>query len=197
MPEFSPQLQEQFCQALAEHLERLIQASRGRAFCLFTSYKTLDRVHELLASKLEYPTLRQGEAPRPELLRRFTAKPGSVLFATRSFWEGVDVAGSALSLVAIDKMPFSAPDDPVIQARVERMKREGKDWFNDLMLPQATLQLKQGFGRLIRSASDRGVVAILDSRIIRKGYGRRVVDALPPARRTDKIEVVDQFFAAD
>ncbi|HEY8284060.1 MAG TPA: ATP-dependent DNA helicase [Chloroflexota bacterium] len=196
MPEFSPQLHEQFCQALAEHLERLIQASRGRAFCLFTSYKTLDRVHEMLAPKLEYPSMRQGEAPRPELLRRFTAKPGSVLFATRSFWEGVDVAGSALSLVAIDKMPFSAPDDPVIQARVERMKREGKDWFNDLMLPQATLQLKQGFGRLIRSASDRGVVAILDSRIIRKGYGRRVVEALPPARRTDKIEVVDQFFAA-
>jgi len=195
MPEFSLQGQEQFCQALAVHMERLIQASHGRAFCLFTSYKTLDRVHELLAPKLEFPTMRQGEAPRPELLRRFTAQPGSVLFATRSFWEGVDVAGSALSLVAIDKMPFSAPDDPVIQARVERMKREGQDWFNDLMLPQATLQLKQGFGRLIRSASDRGVVAILDSRIIRKGYGRRVVNALPPARRTDKIEVVDQFFA--
>ncbi|MGH2344092.1 MAG: ATP-dependent DNA helicase [Chloroflexota bacterium] len=197
MPEFSPQAHDEFSRALADHLQWLITASRGRAFCLFTSYKTLDRVHELLAPRLEFPTLRQGDAPRPELLRRFTARPGSVLFATRSFWEGVDVAGSALSLVAIDKMPFSAPDDPIVQARVERLKREGKDWFNDLMLPQATLQLKQGFGRLIRSATDRGVVAILDSRIIRKGYGRRVVDALPPARRTDRIEVVEEFFAAE
>jgi Rad3-related DNA helicase len=128
-------------------------------------------------------------------LRRFRHEPGSVLFATRSFWEGVDVVGDALSLVAIDKMPFSAPDDPVVQARVERMKREGKDWFNDLMLPQATLQLKQGFGRLIRSREDRGVVAILDSRLIRKPYGRQVLGALPDARRTDKIEVVERFFA--
>lgn len=197
MPEFSPAAHDAFSQALADHLKRLIEASRGRAFCLFTSYRTLDRVYELLAPRLDYPTLRQGDAPRPELLRRFTARPGSVLFATRSFWEGVDVAGSALSLVAIDKMPFSAPDDPIVQARVERLKREGQDWFNDLMLPQATLQLKQGFGRLIRSATDRGVVAILDSRIIRKGYGRRVVDALPPARRTDRIEVVEEFFAAE
>lgn len=197
MPEFSLHNQEEFCQAIAAHLQRLVQASRGRAFCLFTSYRTLDRVYAILEPKLSFPTLRQGEAPRPELLRRFVAQPGSVLFATRSFWEGVDVAGSALSLVVIDKMPFSAPDDPIIQARVERMKREGKDWFNDLMLPQATLQLKQGFGRLIRTATDRGVVAILDSRIIRKGYGRRVVEALPPARRTDRIEVVEQFFAAE
>ncbi len=197
MPEFSPQAHEDFSKALADHLERLIQASQGRAFCLFTSYKTLDRVHELLAPRLEYPTLRQGDLPRPELLRRFSANSGSVLFATRSFWEGVDVVGSALSLVAIDKMPFSAPDDPVIQARVERLKAEGKDWFNELMLPQATLQLKQGFGRLIRSSTDRGVVAILDSRIIRKGYGRQVVAALPPARRTDRIEVVEEFFAAE
>jgi ATP-dependent DNA helicase DinG len=92
-------------------------------------------------------------------------------------------------------MPFSAPDDPVVQARVDRMKREGQDWFNDLMLPAATLQLKQGFGRLIRSTSDRGVVAILDSRLIRKGYGRQVLAALPPARKTDRIEEVERFFA--
>ena len=111
-------------------------ASRGRAFCLFTSYRTLERVYGLLAADLPFPALRQGDAPRPELLRRFMAQPGSVLFATRSFWEGVDVVGESLSLVAIDKMPFSAPDDPVVQARVERMKREGQDWFNDLMLPR-------------------------------------------------------------
>jgi len=195
MPEFSPALHDDYAKALAAHLERLIAASRGRAFCLFTSYKTLDRVHELLAPKLGYPVLRQGEAPRPELIRRFRAQPGSVLFATRSFWEGVDVVGEALSLVAIDKMPFSAPDDPVVQARVERMKAECKDWFNDLMLPQATLQLKQGFGRLIRSSEDRGVVAILDSRLIRKSYGRQVIAALPPARRTDRLETVEEFFA--
>lgn len=195
MPEFSMDRQEQYCQALAQHLDRLLAASRGRAFCLFTSYRTLDRVHALLAPTLGFPSLRQGEAPRPELLRRFRSTDACVLFATRSFWEGVDVVGEALSLVAIDKMPFSAPDEPVVQARVERMKREGQDWFNDLMLPAATLQLKQGFGRLIRSTADRGVVAILDSRLIRKGYGRQVLAALPPARRTDRIEVVEAFFA--
>ncbi|HWE63337.1 MAG TPA: ATP-dependent DNA helicase [Chloroflexota bacterium] len=194
MPEFSLYNQDEWAQGLAAHLQRLLAASRGRAFCLFTSYRTLERVYSLLAADLPFPALRQGEAPRPELLRRFKAQPGSVLFATRSFWEGVDVVGEALSLVAIDKMPFSAPDDPVVQARVERMKREGQDWFNDLMLPQATLLLKQGFGRLIRSNQDRGVVAILDSRLIRKGYGRQVINALPPARRTDKLDVVEQFF---
>ena len=197
MPEFSLYNQDAWSEALAEHLKRLIAASRGRAFCLFTSYRTLERVHGLVAPTLDFPTLRQGDAPRPELLRRFKAQPGSVLFATRSFWEGVDVVGDALSLVVIDKMPFSAPDDPVVQARVERMKHEGQDWFNGLMLPEATLQLKQGFGRLIRGASDRGVVAILDSRLIRKPYGRLVINALPPARRTDKIEVVEQFFAEE
>jgi Rad3-related DNA helicase len=195
MPEFSLHNQDEYAKALCTHLEQLVAASRGRAFCLFTSYKTLDRVFELLAPRLKYPVLRQGDAPRPELLRRFRQNQGSVMFATRSFWEGVDVVGDALSLVAIDKMPFSAPDDPIVQARVERMKQEGKDWFNDLMLPQATLQLKQGFGRLIRSKEDRGVVAILDSRLIRKPYGRLVLGALPDARRTDKIEVVERFFA--
>ena len=197
MPEFSPQQQEAYIIALAEHIERLVAASRGRAFCLFTSYKMLDAVYDLLAARLPFPTLRQGAAPRPELLKRFVARPGSVLFATRSFWEGVDVVGSTLSMVIIDKMPFSAPDEPVVQARVARLKAEGKDWFNDLMLPQATLQLKQGFGRLIRSAADRGVVAILDSRLVRKGYGRQVLAALPPARRTDRIEVVEAFFSAE
>jgi Rad3-related DNA helicase len=195
MPEFTLHQQDAWSQALALHLRRLLNASQGRAFCLFTSYRTLDRVYALLAPDLPFPTLRQGEAPRPELLRRFRTRDSSVLFATRSFWEGVDVVGDALSLVAIDKMPFSAPDDPVVQARVERMKRDGQDWFQDLMLPQATLQLKQGFGRLIRSVEDRGVVAILDSRLIRKSYGRGVIAALPPARRTDRIEVVEQFFS--
>ena len=197
MPEFSPLQQDIYIIALAEHIERLVSASRGRAFCLFTSYKMLDAVYDLLAARLPFPTLRQGAAPRPELLKRFVARPGSVLFATRSFWEGVDVVGSTLSLVIIDKMPFSAPDEPVVQARVARLKADGKDWFNDLMLPQATLQLKQGFGRLIRSAADRGGVAILDSRLARKGYGRQVLAALPPARRTDRIEVVEAFFSAD
>ena len=197
MPEFSLHNQEDYAKALSTHLERLVIASRGRAFCLFTSYKTLDRVFALLGSRLDFPVLRQGDAPRPELLRRFRQERGSVLFATRSFWEGVDVVGDALSLVAIDKMPFSAPDDPIVQARVERMKQEGKDWFNDMMLPQATLQLKQGFGRLIRSRDDRGVVAILDSRLIKKPYGRIVLGALPDARRTDRIEVVEQFFATE
>jgi len=197
MPEFAINRPDEYAEALASHLDRLLAASRGRAFCLFTSYRTLDRVWSLLAPSLPFPTLRQGDAPRPELLRRFKAKPGSVLFATRSFWEGVDVVGEGLSLVAIDKLPFSSPDEPVVQARVARMKRAEQDWFGDLMLPQATLQLKQGFGRLIRSPNDRGVVAILDSRILRKSYGRQVLAALPPARRTDRIEVVEAFFQSE
>ena len=117
-----------------------------------------------------------------------------MLFATSSFWEGVDVPGDALSCVIIDRLPFAVPDDPVVQAFVERLKMQGRDWFREYTLPEAILRLKQGFGRLIRTASDRGVVAILDSRLLSKGYGRQIIKALPPCGRADSIEAVEDWF---
>ncbi len=195
LPEFSRSATPEYVSALAAEMERLVRASRGRAFLLFTSYRTLNDVHAALCDRLPFTVLKQGEAPRAELLRCFRQDGAAVLFGTKSFWEGVDVVGEALSLVAIDRMPFSVPDDPVVAARVDKMKQEGGDWFNDLMLPAAVLQLKQGFGRLIRSRSDRGVVAILDSRLVRKSYGRTVIRALPPARVAWQPEAVEAFFA--
>jgi len=194
LPEFRGAATPDYTAALCAEIERLVRASGGRAFLLFTSYRGLEDAYAALAARLPYTVLKQGEAPRGELLRRFRADGAAVLFGTRSFWEGVDVVGDALSLVVIDRMPFTVPDDPVISTRVERMKREGQDWFNDLMLPTATLQLKQGVGRLIRSRADRGVVAILDSRLAHRSYGVRVIRALPPARLVRHIAEVESFF---
>src|SRR5947209_6102605 len=143
---------------------------------------------------LDYPLLRQGDMSRLELTRKFREEEGAVLFGLKSFWEGVDIAGEALSLVVIDKLPFDPPDDPVHEARVQRMRERGEDWFNSFVLPQAVLRLKQGLGRLLRTHEDRGVMAILDTRLHKKGYGRRVLDALPPARRTHDIADVERFF---
>ncbi len=197
LPEFRTAATPAYTEALCDELERLVRASGGRAFLLFTSYRGLEEAYTQLCERLPYPLLKQGELPRAELLRRFRAEGDTVLFATKSFWEGVDVVGEALSLVVIDRVPFGVPDDPIIATRVARLKREEGDWFNDLMLPTAILQLKQGFGRLIRSGRDRGVVALLDSRIAHKGYGRRIVEALPPARLVHHIEQVEEFFAAE
>jgi ATP-dependent DNA helicase DinG len=194
LPEFRGAATPEYTAALCAEIERLVRASGGRAFLLFTSYRGLEDAYAALATRLPYTVLKQGEAPRGELLRRFRADGAAVLFGTRSFWEGVDVVGDALSLVVIDRMPFTVPDDPVVSTRVERMKREGQDWFNDLMLPAATLQLKQGVGRLIRSRADRGVVAILDSRLAHRSYGVRVIRALPPARLARRIAEVESFF---
>src|ERR671936_350466 len=194
LPEFRGAATPEYTAAICAEIERLVRASGGRAFLLFTSYRGLEDAYAALAARLPYTVLRQGEAPRGELLRRFRADGAAVLFGTRSFWEGVDVVGDALSLVVIDRMPFTVPDDPVVSTRVERMKREGQDWFNDLMLPTAILQLKQGVGRLIRSRADRGVVSILDSRLAHRSYGARVIRALPPARLVRRIAEVESFF---
>jgi Rad3-related DNA helicase len=139
--------------------------------------------------------LRQGdEMSRAEMTRRFRTEEGSVLFGLKSFWEGVDIAGDALSLVVIDKLPFGTPDDPVHEARVNQMKANGENWFGSYVLPQVVLLLKQGVGRLLRTSEDRGVMAILDTRLLTKGYGREVINALPPARRIMNINDVESFF---
>ncbi len=188
-----------YLEEIGEQMRLLVEASRGRAFLLFSSRRALDVVYDRIGLELEsrgYATLTQGrDFGRHELLRQFRERDRAVLFGLKSFWEGVDVAGEALSLVVIDKLPFDPPDDPVQEARVSRMKAAGENWFGGYVLPNAILRLKQGVGRLIRTRDDRGVMAILDRRIYTKAYGRQVMLALPPARRTDRIEDVRQFFA--
>ncbi|MGB8348734.1 MAG: helicase C-terminal domain-containing protein [Ktedonobacteraceae bacterium] len=188
---------EQYITALARRMYDLVKCSRGRAFLLFSSKRALDLSFELMAPHLDFPLLKQGDLSRLELTRRFRAEQGSVLFGLKSFWEGVDIAGDALSLVVIDKLPFDPPDDPVHEARVAQMKAAGENWFGTYVLPQAVLRLKQGLGRLLRARDDRGVMAILDVRLYTKGYGKLVLDALPPARRTSDIRQVKLFFDED
>ena len=186
-----------YTKSVAREMYRLVKLSEGRAFLLFSSKRMLDRAYELMEPHLDYPLLRQGDMPRIELTRKFREEKGAVLFGLKSFWEGVDIAGEALSLVVIDKLPFDPPDDPVHEARVAQMKAAGENWFGTYVLPQAVLRLKQGLGRLLRSRDDRGVMAILDTRLHTKGYGRQVLDALPPARRTSAIRDVQKFFAEE
>jgi Rad3-related DNA helicase/serine/threonine protein kinase len=193
----SPAAQE-YTRALASEMIKLVEASHGRAFLLFSSKRMLDEVFEIFARELpahlSFPLLRQGDMTRIELVRSFRTREGAILFGLKSFWEGVDIAGEALSLVVIDKLPFDPPDDPVHEARVAQMKAAGENWFGTYVLPQAVLRLKQGLGRLLRTQDDRGVMAILDTRLHTKGYGKQIVQALPPARRTLSLETVTQFF---
>lgn len=186
---------------LAEQMGALVEASRGRAFLLFSSQRALGAVLDRLAGRLDAlgcAVLAQGSGmSRIELVRRFREEPRPVLFGLKSFWEGVDIAGETLSLVAVDKLPFAPPDDPIQEARVARMKADGENWFGGYTLPLAILQLKQGLGRLLRTRDDRGVMALLDTRIHTKSYGRQVLAALPPARRTIHLEDVRAFFAVE
>jgi ATP-dependent DNA helicase DinG len=179
---------------LADEVVSLCRLSEGRALVLTSSYRALDELWERAAPRLPYPTMRQGEAPRERLLERFRDEVDSVLFATATFWQGVDVRGESLSLLVIDKLPFAAPGDPLVEARCERIAREGGDWFADYALPSAVLQLRQGFGRLIRGHGDRGVVAILDPRLRTRAYGRRFLEALPPARIVSDQTAVADFY---
>jgi ATP-dependent DNA helicase DinG len=179
---------------LADEVVSLCNLSRGRALVLTCSYRALDELVERARARLHYPILVQGEAPRERLLERFREDVDSVLFATATFWQGVDVAGESLSLLVVDKLPFSSPGDPLVEARCERIVRRGGDWFSDYALPAAVLQLRQGFGRLIRGHADEGVVAVLDSRLRTRGYGARFLEALPPARLVADREAVADFF---
>ena len=185
-----------FVERAAERIETLLAMSRGRAFLLFTSHRQLQRVLERLRPRIAHPILVQGEAPKHLLIEKFRQQVGSVLFATASFWEGVDVVGEALELVVIDKLPFAPPDDPLLQARARKLEESGRDPFRHYQIPRAALALAQGFGRLIRHQGDRGVVALLDRRATTKGYGRRVLGALPEdCPRTASIDEVAKFFA--
>ncbi|MCK6412377.1 MAG: ATP-dependent DNA helicase [Azonexus sp.] len=178
-----------------------LKAAGGGAFFLCTSLRAMRRTHELLKARLEdegleLPLLVQGEGSKTELLERFRRLGNAVLVGSQSFWEGVDVRGEALSLVVIDKIPFAPPDDPVLSARIEQMKREGRNAFIDYQLPRAVINVKQGAGRLIRDESDRGVLMICDPRLTGKPYGRLVWQSLPPMQRTRELQVVLDFFAA-
>ena len=183
-----------FGAAVAREVAGLLQVTRGRAFVLFTSYATLREVRSRLEPSLPYPVLVQGSAPRTVLLREFRATPNAVLLATSSFWQGVDVAGEALSCVVIDKIPFAPPGDPLTAARLEQIADEGGNPFADYQVPLAILTLLQGLGRLLRHRTDRGVLALLDPRLHTMGYGHRFLESLPPAPVTHDLAAVDQFF---
>ena len=183
-----------FVAAAAGEVIEILTRTRGRAFVLFTSYTNLREVHRILAPEIEYPIFVQGTAPRSALLRDFKGTPNAVLLATSSFWQGVDVVGDALSCVIIDKLPFASPGDPITAARIEAIAAEGRSAFGEYQVPLAILALKQGLGRLLRHRQDRGVLAILDPRLLSMGYGRRFLSSLPPAPVTHRLADVARFF---
>ncbi len=184
----------QFVERASQRMRQLLEITRGRAFCLFTSYALMNQLYERLLGELEFPMLLQGSAPKNALLEEFRLTPNAVLFATASFWQGVDVQGEQLSCVIIDKLPFAVPNDPVVAARVKAINEDGGNAFFEYQVPGAVIALKQGFGRLIRSLHDRGLLCLLDNRILKKQYGRVFLDSLPKYSRTTDLKVVEGFF---
>ncbi|MBS0322094.1 MAG: ATP-dependent DNA helicase [Proteobacteria bacterium] len=196
----SPSERERHTDAVVDAALPVLRASRGRAFLLFTTLRAMNRARDRLADAfaregLDLPLLVQGDASKTELLDRFRALGNAVLLGSASFWEGVDVAGDALSVVVIDKLPFAPPDDPLLAARLQQLEADGGDAFRDWQLPQAAISLKQGAGRLIRTETDRGVLMIADPRLVEKSYGRKLWQSLPPMRRTRELADVEEFFA--
>ncbi len=192
-PALNPKSPE-FAVRAAPLVEECLDRTRGRAFVLFTSYARLREIYALVRERIAYPVRLQGELPRAQLLEWFRRTPNAVLFATATFWEGIDVAGDALSCVIIDRLPFPSPGDPLVMARMRALEARGLDGFEHYMIPAATVRLKQGFGRLIRSTSDRGVVALLDGRAASTRYGATILRALPTARRITHLDELAEFF---
>jgi ATP-dependent DNA helicase DinG len=180
----------------ADQIVRLLELSEGRAFCLFTSYAQMKDLYERVTLRVHYPLLLQGTAPRSALLERFKSTPNAVLFATASFWQGVDVPGEQLSCVIVDRLPFAVPSDPIVSARVRALDEEGRNAFAEYQVPQAVLALKQGFGRLIRAKTDRGVLSLLDNRIQRMAYGKIFMESLPNYATTTELGDVERFMEA-
>ena len=186
-----------YASALAQRTLELIQATQGKTFVLFTSYDILNRVHQILDPKLHsYQILKQGDLAPSRMIERFKEKP-SVIFGTSSFWQGVDIPGDALSSVIITKLPFDVPTEPLVEARIEDMKKRSLNPFKHYQIPRAIIQLRQGFGRLIRKRSDKGVVAILDSRVTQRNYGRQFLNSLPNCAQTQQLDDVKQFLSKD
>ena len=194
-PEMPDPRDQDFPEAAARCIQRVLEITKGRAFCLFTSYAQMRDLYERLLPVLDFPLLLHGTAPRKALLEQFRATPNAVLFGTSSFWQGVDVQGESLSCVIIDRLPFAVPSDPVVAARMKAIEENGGKPFFDYQVPSAVLTLKQGFGRLIRSLEDRGVLVLLDPRITRQRYGKTFLASLPPYRVTQTITDVESFFA--
>jgi ATP-dependent DNA helicase DinG len=183
-----------FISALVDAAVPVIEACGGRTFMLFTSYRALNEAAELLQDRIDFPLLIQGESTPRDMIDRFRELGNAVLLGTASFWEGVDVRGDALSCVIIDKLPFAAPTDPVMEARLESIRQRGGNPFGEYQIPQAVITLKQGVGRLIRDQSDRGVLMICDTRLRTRSYGKVFLDSLPRMPRTQKLEIVERFF---
>ena len=195
-PDMPDPREPRFVEAASQRIRKLLEITRGRAFCLFTSYAQMNQIYERLLGEIEFPMLLQGSAPKNALLEEFRITPNCVLFATSSFWQGVDVQGEQLSCVIIDRLPFAVPNDPVVAARIKAIDEGGGSAFFEYQVPSAVIALKQGFGRLIRSLHDRGLLCLLDNRILKKQYGRVFLDSLPNYARTTDVRTVERFFGA-